>query len=233
MVLNCIGMKRFLFFSCLLLVVFSVKAQYPRLSTQAEISIITVGPGPNLYDSFGHGAIRIYDPYLSIDRAYNYGTFDSFQDGFYVKFAQGKLDYRLAVQNFKSFLGNYQAQNRWVTEQVLNLTMAEKQQVFEFLENNAIPENSYYLYDFFYDNCATKLRDVVSDVLGDNITFKNDHLTQTKTFRDLIQENTYNHPWWDFGIDIALGAVIDVDATPAQHMFLPDYILQAYENANN
>lgn len=231
MVLNLLGMNRFVIVICLLLVVFNTQAQYPRLSGQAEVSIIIVGPGPNLYDSFGHGAIRIKDSYLSIDRAYNYGTFDSFQNGFYVKFTQGKLDYRLAVQDFKRFLGNYQAQNRWVTEQVLNLTQTEKQDVFEFLENNGIPENSYYLYDFFYDNCATKLREVVSNTLGDKITFNENHLTEPKTFRGLIQENTYNFPWWDFGIDIALGAVIDVNATASEHMFLPDYILKAYDNA--
>ena len=224
-------MKRFVLFFSLLLFVFSAKAQFPRLSGQAEISIITIGPGANLYDSFGHGAIRIQDPYLSFDKVYNYGTFDSFQDGFYVKFAQGKLNYRLAIQDYKRFLGNYQAQNRWITEQVLDLTQVERQEIFEFLENNAIPENSYYLYDFFYDNCATKLRDVVRDVLGDKLTFNNDHLTEEKTFRDLIQENTFNFPWWDFGIDIALGAVIDVNATPEEHMFLPDYIMQAYANA--
>ncbi|MGW8121790.1 lipoprotein N-acyltransferase Lnb domain-containing protein [Roseivirga echinicomitans] len=224
-------MKRLVLFISLLLLVFNVQAQFPRLSGQAEISIITIGPGANLYDSFGHGAIRIQDPYLSFDRAYNYGTFDSFEDGFYVKFAQGKLNYRLVIQNFKSFLGNYQVQNRWITEQVLDLSQIEKQEIFDFLENNAIPENSYYLYDFFYDNCATKLRDVVSNVLVDKLKFNNDHLTEEKTFRDLIQENTFNFPWWDFGIDIALGAVIDVNATPAEHMFLPDYIMQAYANA--
>ncbi|WP_323755494.1 DUF4105 domain-containing protein [Roseivirga sp.] len=224
-------MKRLVLFFSLLLFVFSAQAQFPRLSGQAEISIITIGPGANLYDSFGHGAIRIQDSYLSFDRVYNYGTFDSFEDGFYLKFAQGKLNYKLSIQDFKRFLGNYQAQNRWVTEQVLSLSQAEKQQIFEFIENNAIPENAYYLYDFFYDNCATKLRDVVSNVIGDKLKFNNDHLTEEKTFRDLIQENTFNFPWWDFGIDIALGAVIDVNATPEEHMFLPDYIMKAYANA--
>ncbi|KYG78606.1 hypothetical protein MB14_17910 [Roseivirga ehrenbergii] len=224
-------MKRFVLFFSLLLFVFSAKAQFPGLSGQAEISIITIGPGENLYDSFGHGAIRVQDPYLSIDRVYNYGTFDSFEDGFYLKFAQGKLNYKLSIQDFNRFLGNYQAQNRWITEQVLSLTQAEKQEIFEFLENNAIPENSYYLYDFFYDNCATKLRDVVGDVLGNKLTFNNSHLTEEKTFRDLIQENTFNFPWWDFGIDLALGAVIDVNATAEEHMFLPDYVMQAYANA--
>lgn len=224
-------MKRFVIFCGLLLFCKALSAQLPRLSAQAEISIITVGPGPELYDSFGHGAIRIKDPYLSIDQAYNYGTYDFTVSGFYVKFARGKLMYKLAVQDFRRFLGVYQSQSRWVTEQVLNLTQPEKQAIYEFLKTNALPENSEYLYDFFYDNCATKLRDVVKEVLGDDLVFSDDHLERQKTFRELIQENTFNHSWWDFGIDIALGAVIDVKATPAEHMFLPDYVLSAYEHA--
>uniref|UniRef100_UPI0040487F27 hypothetical protein n=1 Tax=Roseivirga sp. TaxID=1964215 RepID=UPI0040487F27 len=83
----------------------SLKAQFRTLSGQAEVSVITIGPGSELYDSFGHGALRIHDPYLNIDYAYNYGTYESFQDGFYVKFAQGKLLYKLAVQDFRSFFG--------------------------------------------------------------------------------------------------------------------------------
>ena len=98
---------------------------------------------------------------------------------------------------------------------------------FNFIQNNALPVNSRYLYDFFFDNCATRLRDVVQDALGDKLQFHQEYLGRDDTFRDLIQENTFNHPWWDFGIDIALGAVIDVKATPEEFMFLPDYVMGA------
>ncbi|PIQ49567.1 MAG: hypothetical protein COW03_04235 [Cytophagales bacterium CG12_big_fil_rev_8_21_14_0_65_40_12] len=224
-------MKRFFYFLVFIIICASLKAQFSTLSGQAEVSVITIGPGSELYDSFGHGALRIRDPYLNIDYAYNYGTYESFQDGFYVKFAQGKLLYKLAVQDFRSFLGNYQSQGRWVTEQVLDLTNDEKQQIFNFIQNNALPENSRYLYDFFFDNCATRLRDVVQDALGDKLQFHQEYLGREDTFRDLIQENTFNHPWWDFGIDIALGAVIDVKAKPEEYMFLPDYVMGAYDHA--
>lgn len=224
-------MKRLLCLLLFLLTFTMVNAQFPTLSNQAEVSILTIGPGAELNDCFGHGAIRIQDPYSRIDRVYNYGTFNSFQDGFYVKFAQGKLLYELSVSDYKRFLGNYQSQGRWITEQVLDLTSDEKQEVFNFIENNALPENRGYLYDFFFDNCATRLRDVVQDVLGDKLQFHQEYLGREETFRDLIQENIFNHPWWDFGIDIALGAVIDVNARPEEFMFLPDYVLGAYEHA--
>jgi hypothetical protein len=224
-------MKRFFYFLVFTLIFASLKAQFPTLSGQAEVSVITIGPGSELNDCFGHGAIRIQDPYSRIDRVYNYGTFDSFQDGFYVKFAQGKLLYQLSVQDYKRFLGNYQSQGRWIVEQVLDLTNDEKQKIFNFIENNAKPENSEYLYDFFFDNCATRLRDVVQDALGDKLQFHQEYLGRQDTFRDLIQENTFNHPWWDLGIDIALGAVIDVVATPEEFMFLPDYVMGGYEHA--
>ncbi|MFT6969496.1 MAG: hypothetical protein ACJAXX_000053 [Roseivirga sp.] len=224
-------MKRFLYFLVFTLTFATLKAQFPTLSGRSEVSVITIGPGSELSDSFGHGAIRISDPFLNIDRVYNYGTYDSFQDGFYVKFAQGKLRYKLTVQDYRRFLGNYQSQGRWITEQVLDLTNDEKQQIFNFIEKNALPENSGYLYDFFFDNCATRLRDVVQDALGDKLQFHQEYLGKENTFRELIQENTFNHPWWDFGIDIALGAVIDVNANPEEFMFLPDYVMGGYEHA--
>ena len=140
------------------------EAQPSTLSEEAEISIITIGPGKNLYDKFGHSAFRVKDEANGIDWAYNYGTYDFNTPNFYTKFAQGKLNYNLSVSYFEPFFENYIAENRWVKEQVLNLTVEEKNALFQFLENNAKPENRGYLYDFFFDNCATKIRDVLVSV---------------------------------------------------------------------
>ena len=206
-------------------------AQYPVLSENSEVSIVTVGPGKYLYDCFGHNAIRIKDASLGIDRAYNYGTYDSFDEGFYLRFTMGTTDYKLAVGDFDRFQLNYQRQNRWLKEQVLNLTLEEKQQVFEFVENNARPENASYRYDPFFDNCATKLRDVPKDVLGDKLTFYADHLESESTLRQLKDAQAYNHPWVNLGIDIALGNLLDRKASVEQHMYLPDYVFEGYANA--
>lgn len=206
-------------------------AQFPQLSEKAEVSIITVGPGANLYDCFGHSAFRIIDPELGLDRAYNYGTYDFSESGFYSKFSMGIANYKLSAYDFRHFYNNYVKENRWITEQVLNLTQEEKQAIFNALETNHLPQNQFYRYDPFFDNCATKMRDIVKDALGNAITFNSDHLERSRSIRNLVDENSFNHPWWDLGMDLALGNIIDKTATPEQYMYLPDYVMAAYENA--
>lgn len=215
----------------LLLCTVSLSAQYRQLSYQAEISILTVGPGPNFYDCFGHSAFRIKDPASNIDLAYNYGMFDTDEPGFYTRFAMGTQDYYLSAYEFRYFLGGYQRQNRWIKEQVLNLERDEIQQIFEFLERNRLPENRAYRYDPYFDNCATRMRDLVISALGSRITFHSDHLPKNMSLRDLTDENSFNFPWWDLGVDLGLGNIVDGPADPMEYMFLPDYIYLAYENA--
>lgn len=208
-----------------------LQAQFPTLSEESEVSLITIGPGKYLYDAFGHSAFRIKDPRINIDKAYNYGSYDSFEEGFYVNFTLGTADYKLATTDFNRFLYVYERQNRWVKEQVLDLTQKEKQEIFEYLEINARPENMYYRYDQFFDNCATKLRDVPKAVLGDKLEFNADHLEEFYTMREMVDQNSFNHPWIDLGIDIALGNLIDRTATLEEHMYLPDYVFSGYANA--
>lgn len=215
----------------LLLLTVQLQAQYPTLSEKAEVSLITIGPGKYLYDCFGHNAFRVIDPALGIDRAYNYGSYDSFEDGFYTDFTLGTADYKLAIADFDRFIASYKRQNRWVKEQVLDLDQTEKQKIFEYLENNARPENMYYRYDQFFDNCATKLRDVPKEVLGDKLQFNADHLERFYTMREMVDQNSFNHPWIDLGIDIALGNIIDRTASLEEHMYLPDYVFSGYANA--
>ena len=191
--------------------------------------MITCGPGTDeLYASFGHSAFRVLDLENKIDRVYNYGTFDFNSPNFYGKFAQGKLLYQLRAYNFGNFLKGYHDENRWVKGQVLDLTTVQVQEVFDFLENNAKPENRSYNYDFFYDNCSTKLFDVLEQVLGDNIIFESDFDKENYTHRDLIELYMGHQPWADFGIDLALGADIDQKASSKEYMFLPDYVFDAF-----
>ncbi len=201
------------------------------MSPTAEISILTIGPGSELYDKFGHSAFRIKDTLSGVDVAFNYGVYDFNTPNFYTKFAQGKLLYELRVSYYQSFFESYVAQNRWVKEQTLNLTKEEKQAVSDFLWHNALPENKKYKYDFFFDNCATKIRDVIQEVLGDKLEFKEDHLKEELTFRQLIQQNLQANSWGSMGIDIALGAVIDRKAKPIEYQFLPEYIFEGAANA--
>lgn len=200
-----------------------------KLSSNAEISIITVAPGKELIDTWGHSAIRIKDK--RFDVVFNYGTFDFNTPNFYTKFMQGKLLYDLSVGKFHYFIRSYINENRTVTEQLLNLSIAQKQAYFNFLQNNAKPENKKYLYDFFFDNCATKLRSVNTEILKDNVLYNDELFTQDNTFRDLIYQKLEDHPWGKFGIDLALGSVIDRQAAPKEFSFLPSYVLENFKVA--
>ena len=176
----------------------SLIAQEVQLSPKAELSVITCGPGTEeLYASFGHSAFRVQDIPNKIDRIYNYGTFNFNTPNFYTKFVQGKLLYQLSAYDFGRFLQGYHLENRWVKGQVLDLTPNEVQQVYDYLENNALPQNRDYKYDFFYDNCSTKLYEVLETVLGDRLIFDNNFASNGYTQRELISQYTISQPWRD------------------------------------
>ena len=206
-------------------------AQKQRLSQEAEISVLTIDPGASLNDAFGHNAFRVKDKTFGIDLVFNYGVFDFDTPNFYTKFARGKLNYKIGRNFYEDFINFYISQNRSVKEQVLNLTQSEKQSIFDYLIHNYKPENQYYLYDFFYDNCATKIRDVIPIILKEDISFNKPEGFEQKTFRQLIHDHVNRNSWGSLGIDIALGSVIDKKATADEHMFLPKYIYIFFENA--
>ena len=206
-------------------------AQDNTLSSEAIISLLTIGPGASLNDSFGHSAFRVYDPVNHIDLVFNYGVYDFDTPNFYTKFARGKINYKLGVNYFEDFFEAYVAQNRRIEEQVLNLTPIEEQRLYNYLLNNFKPENRYYLYDFFFDNCATRIKDVLNNALNDNVEFNTPDPFRPETFRTLIQNELNYNSWGSLGIDVALGSVIDKKASPEEHMFLPKYIYLFFENA--
>ena len=125
-------MKKTLLSFLFLFSVCATSAQYFKLSVYAEVSIITVGPGENLYEVFGHSTVRIKDPVLNFDLAYNYGIFDFSKPGFYSNFAKGKLEYLLARYPFQNFVRSNKQDKRWVKEQVLDLTQEQKQLFLSF-----------------------------------------------------------------------------------------------------
>lgn len=206
-------------------------AQYVQLSVYSEVSIITAGPGDELYTTFGHSAIRIKDPLLKIDLIYNYGMFDFNAPNFYSNFVKGKLIYKLARYPFKYFTASNRKENRWIQEQTLDVTQQERQQFFEFLETNAQPENASYLYDPFFNNCATKISEIATKILGNKIVFKNKHLTENVSIRQLMNRELHWNTWGNFGINLALGTTLDQIATPKHYQYLPNYVLKAFENS--
>jgi hypothetical protein len=204
-----------------------------QLSEKAEISIVTAGSGSVLYEAFGHSAIRIKDNEKGFDVVYNYGIFDFNAPNFYTNFVKGKLLYQLGRYDFKYFLYSYDKDKRWVKQQILSLNQKEKQAYFNFLENNTKPENKSYLYDPFFDNCATKLRDITQSVLKEKVTFYDNHLEKGLSFRTLMNRELHYNSWGSLGINIALGSKLDAIADPLQYMYLPDYVLAGFKNGKN
>ncbi len=204
-----------------------LKAQ-TSLSEQAKISILTMGPGEALYDRFGHSALRVSDANQNIDWVYNYGTYDFDAPNFYGKFIQGQMMYSLSVNHFDAFFAYYQNQNRSIKQQVLNLGLEQKNQLFTYLQWNAQRANRDYRYDFFYDNCATRIRDVLVKNIGIKLNYEQGFNPEPMTLRQLIQNQVNYNNWGSLGMDIATGAVVDVQATPWQFQFLPKYMAEAH-----
>lgn len=199
-------------------------AQLPKLSQDATVSVISCGPGAELYSKFGHSALRIKDAQNHLDIIYNYGVFDFNAPHFYLNFAKGKLHYILARHRTNDFLDSYREEGRWVHEQTLHFSNPEKQKIFQLLEENAKPENRTYPYDFFYNNCATKIIDVLSAATNNEIEFEDNFVENNLSFRGLINHEISDNSWGSLGINLALGAVIDQKATDYEHRFLPKYV---------
>ena len=202
-----------------------------NLSVYSEVSLITAGPGAELFEAFGHSAIRIKDPVLQIDLIYNYGMFDFKAPNFYSNFTKGKLLYSLGRYNFEYFLESYKRDKRWVKQQVLNLTQQEKQLFFRYLENNTLPENATYSYDPYFNNCATKLRDITVSILGDKVVFIDENIEKNQSFRLLMNKEINWNTWGNFGINLALGSKLDQKATSEQYMYLPKYVYAIFKES--
>ena len=199
---------------------------------QYRVSLLTCDPGEEIYSSFGHSAIRVLDQETGRDRVYNYGTFDFGAPNFVLNFAGGRLDYFLSVSTFDRFIAEYNYFQRSVREQELDLNQEQKFALIAFLETNYLPENRNYRYDFFFDNCATRIRDVMEQILGDQLVWHDEEQEAVdKSFRQLIDEKVFYMPWSDLGIDLALGSRLDRDATPREEQFLPEYMEEAFARA--
>ena len=203
-------------------------------SSRLRISLLTCTPGEELYSTFGHSALRVIDSSASKDIVFNYGTFDFDDPDFYSKFVKGKLMYFVSTEYFKDFKEEYQLSNRGITEQVLKLTIEEKTAVQKFLYHNAKEENKYYKYDFLFDNCTTRLRDIIVLNKKTKPVFKN-VMPEGTTFRQAIHEylDKNDKEWAKLGIDILLGAPTDAVMTTEQQQFLPENLMKAFDSTGN
>ena len=227
--MNLLKKSIFLFF----LLFISLSSIFSQQSNcRLQISLLTATPGEELYSTFGHSAIRVTDSIQGSDIIFNYGTFDFDDPDFYSKFVRGKLLYFVSVDDFENFIYQYQYEKRGITEQVLNLTCNEKNNLYNALIENSKEENKYYKYDFVYDNCTTRLRDIVENESEELLATKNIRPFEGVSFRNLIHEylDRGNQYWSKFGIDMVLGMPLDKELTNEEAMFLPDYLLYAFDS---
>lgn len=201
---------------------------FAQLSESATISIWTCRQGDDVWNVFGHTAIKVEDPVTAKFEIYNYGMFNFDEPGFTLKFLRGKLLYSLGIQSKGRFYNGYTDEERSIFEQKLNLTTEQKNTIYLKLRENFKKENRRYLYDFFFDNCSTRQRDIIYNSL-ENVSDIND-AKPTKTFRQLLDEYTFASPWMDFGIDLIIGKIADDVASNKDMMFLPDYLFQRLKN---
>ncbi len=196
----------------------------PNLQAQNfRISLITCDPGSELYSTFGHSALRVIDSTRNTDYIFNYGTFNTRTPNFYLKFMKGQLPYYLSVAPKDNFMYEYRRDHRSVREQVLNLDSLQAKNLLMAIEENLKPENVEYPYDFFYDNCATRLEGLTSNALSQTIDW-GEIKTESLSFRNLLDEFLTGLPWSDFGIDLVIGSKADKEASITQQMFLPEYL---------
>ena len=171
-----------------------------------RISIFTMGPGADVWERFGHNAVVVEDRTTGQRDAYNYGMFSFRQENFILRFIQGRMNYWMADEDANNMLAKYMAAGRWVREQELNLTPAQRVEVRDFLEWNDRPENRFYRYDYFLDNCSTRVRDVIDKVLGGSFHTQNTGAA-SGTFRFHTQRLVDNDLPLYTGLLLALGAL--------------------------
>ncbi len=222
-------MKRFIFILIITICIYPFIGKSQQLSPNAEISLLTCSPGNELYTLFGHSAIRIKDKH--IDCVFNYGAFDFKTPNFYMKFAQGKLKYMLSLSSYQEFLAEYTYTKRGVIEQILNLTPQEKQRIFIALINNYQPQNKFYHYDFLFDNCSTRVRDIIAKNCNGTIRYNYSYIKKPLTFWNMLDKYLLKNKWIYLGIHLALGSPCDVVATNFQQSFLPDNLMLAFNHA--
>lgn len=190
-----------------------------------EVYLLTCLPGKDVANVYGHSAIRIVDKNRGIDQVYNWGVYDFKTPNFAWKFAKGRLNYKIADCPYEWFLQSYIQEERSVISQKMNLGDSDKKTLLSLIDNNMLPENEFYLYDFLYDNCATRIRDIFEKTLGDRLIYPQDNPSLSQSFRKKINRMQEPIPWLSVGTDLLIGMKGDKKAGFREQMFLPDDLM--------
>lgn len=196
-------------------------------TTRPTISLVTFGPGEELYERFGHNALRIQDSTLRPpydDVSFNYGIFsfgENVLTDFLPGFVQGTLRYWVAPEKTPEMLDIYRKNNRTIILQELNLNREQSLRLAGFLWNNAKPENRGYVYAPYDDNCSTRVRDAIDQAVDEQLEAQTQDLVPGHTYRFHTRRATASNPFVFIGLEFILGQNVDRDLTRWQEMFLP------------
>ncbi|MDE7378476.1 MAG: DUF4105 domain-containing protein [Paraprevotella sp.] len=194
-----------------------------------DVSLLTCAPGGEIYELYGHTALRCRDYRTGADIVFNYGVFNFNTPHFVWRFTRGECDYEVRYVPFPYFYEEYHQRGSCVIEQVLNLTTEEKYRLIEALEVNCRPENRRYRYNFLYDNCTTRVRDQIERAVDGHIVYPSGESRtypagKPRTYRGIIHEYTAGHPWAELGNDLCLGVAVDTLIGVREQMFAPFYL---------
>jgi hypothetical protein len=197
-----------------------------------EFSLITCSPHEEVYSLYGHTALRVHDLHKGKpdDVTFNWGIFNFNKPYFVLRFVFGLTDYELGIANFRYFCSYYEHWGSSVTEQVLNLTPEEKLQLNLALEENLQEENRVYRYNYFYDNCSTRPRNIIEKSINGRVVYDQQPDFEP-TFRELIHEKTRHHAWSTFGNDMLLGVKADMKTSRQEQEFLPERLQYDFDHA--
>jgi len=207
----------------------TVGAQSMTNPDRIQISLLTCSPGKEVWAQYGHTAIRYYDKESGEDLAINYGIFSLDQTYFIPRFVLGMTDYRMGVQPMDMFLTQYSYEGRGVIEQVLNLSAEDKEVIYKALQENMKPENVVYRYNYFFDNCTTRARDMLVNHLHGKVVYP--PAKEDATFRSMIHKWNNKYEWSQFGEDLLLGVNADRKTTKSEQQFLPENLRSDFDKA--
>lgn len=213
----------------LMLLSFSLIQPVKGQDDNVKVSLLTCAPGTEIYALFGHTALRYEDTERGEDWVFNYGMFSFNTPNFIYRFVKGETDYELGITRYPYFESSYAMRGSSVFQQTLNLTPVEKQRLRSLLEENYLPENRVYRYNFFYDNCTTRARDKMEECLEGKIVYPNGR--DGLSFRDIVHQYTKGHEWDELGIDMCLGSEADEPIDARKQMFAPFYLMEAAKEA--
>ncbi len=204
---------------------------FPTVATQKRdsivVSLLTAWPGPEVYQLCGHSAIRIRG--AEVDSVWNYGVFDFDEPNFVYRFVKGETDYMLVGYPTMWFMPEYLSEGRKVLEQDLNLTQDEAWKLRSLLQTEALPQNRTYRYNYVNDNCATRITDRLAQATDARLIFPD--TIAYGTFRREMRAFHRDYPWYQFGIDLALGSGLDRELRANEEMFVPTVMSDRYAGA--